>query len=199
MFGILEIMFTAVAISLFAAVYFSEINKKRTISAIWLVALIFSAPLINTEWARMTNLLLDENHSHNALPKEWEDKQVLCIHFPDDSIPLDFRDGRHHFNTVGEEIFVDKLWNNSGVCLGGFSGYENGFNFMLDAINSTDGDLEIIYSESNWGPYITSIGGYEPTGNSYWALSHNGAVSLVGIGDLYLESNSVILWEVATY
>ena len=77
--------------------------------------------------------------------------------------------------------------------------YENGFNFMLDAINSTDEDLEIIYSESNWGPYITSIGGYEPTGNSYWALSHNGAVSLVGIGDLYLESNSVILWEVATY
>ena len=198
MFGIIEIMLTAVALSLFSSTYFKDIKKKQIISAIWLIALIISVPLINTEWSRMTNLLLDEEHSHNGLPKEWEGKQVLCIHFPENSTPPEFRDGRHHFNTVGEEIFVDPLWNKSGICIGGFIDYENGFDFMLDAINATE-NLEVKYSESSWGPYITSIGGYEPTENAYWSLYHNGVVAFVGIGDLFLEPNSVIMWEVVTY
>ena len=69
---------------------------------------------------------------------------------------------------------------------------------MLDATNATE-NLEVKYSVSSWGPYITSIGGYEPTENAYWSLYHNGVVSLVGIGDLSLESDSVIMWEVVTY
>mgnify|MGYP001346808204 CR=1 FL=1 len=75
MFGIIEIMLTAGALTLFSSTYFKDIKKKKVISAIWLIALIISVPLINTEWSRMTNLLLDEEHSHNGLPKEWEDKQ----------------------------------------------------------------------------------------------------------------------------
>jgi len=199
MFGIIEIIFIATAFTLFSSTLFTNLKRKQAISAIWLIALIISIPLINTEWARMTNLLLDEDHSHNGLPKEWENKQVLCIHFPEDSIPLDFIDGRYHFNNVGEEIFVDSSWNKSGACVGGFTDYVNGFNFMLDATNATGEKLEVIYSESNWGPYITSIGGFEPTGNSYWSLYHNGVESMVGIGDLEMKNDSVVVWQVATW
>lgn len=197
--GILAVFFTALAGTVFASTMFSANNRIKAISVIWLVALVIAAPAINTEWSRMSNLLLDDENSHNGLPKEWENKQVLCIHFPDDSIPSDFVDGRHHFNSAGEEIFLDKLWNESGACIGGYTDYENGFNFMLDATNATGGNLEVNYSESSWGPYITSIGGYEPTGNSYWSLHHNGAESMVGIGDLILENNSVVVWKVATW
>ena len=62
-----------------------------------------------------------------------------------------------------------------------------------------DGKLLVNYTESSFGPYVTSIGGFTPTGNSYWALYHNGAMSMVGIGDLELNSNSIILWQVDTW
>jgi hypothetical protein len=199
MADILAILFTALALSIFSSTMFSSNNKIKAISVIWLVALVIAAPAINAEWARMSNLLLEDDHSHNGLPKEWENKQVLCVHFPEDSIPLDFVDGRHHFNTAGEEVFVDTLWNNSGACIGGYVDYESGFNFMLDATNATGGNLEVNYLESSWGIYITSIGGHEPTGNSYWSLYHNGVESMVGIGDLILENNSVVVWQVATW
>ena len=65
--------------------------------------------------------------------------------------------------------------------------------------NLTNVNLEMQYSESSWGVYITSIGWYEPTGNSYWSLYHNGVESMVGIGDLELENDSVIVWQVATW
>ena len=140
MFGIVEIIFIATAFTLFSSTLFTDLKRKQAISAIWLIALIISIPLINTEWARMTNLLLDEEHSHNGLPKEWENKQVLCVHFPEDSIPSDFIEGRYHFNNVGEEVFVDSLWNNSGACIGGFTDYVNGALPIPEKYLKTDPD-----------------------------------------------------------
>ena len=174
-------------------------NRLKALSAIWLVFFVVSASAISHEWARMTNLLLDDDDSHNGLPKEWIGKQAVCIHFPDGSAPEEFADGRHHLNTTGAEVFVDRFWNESGACIGGFSGYENGFDLVLDATNVAGGKLEVGYTVSEWGPYVQSIGGHEPTGDAYWALYHDGAMAMVGIGDLVLDEDSVIVWQVDTW
>ncbi|MEE3134621.1 MAG: DUF4430 domain-containing protein [Candidatus Thermoplasmatota archaeon] len=196
---ILPIIFTALALTAFAGTIFQPKSRLKAISVIWLVTLIISTPIINSEWNRINNLLLDEEKSHYGLPKEWEDKQVMCIHFPDDYTSSEFNDGRHHISSTGETIFIDTYWNESGVCLGGFSEYSNGFDFLLNSTNILDNKLLVNYTESSFGPYVTSIGGFTPTGNSYWALYHNGAMSMVGIGDLELNSNSIILWQVDTW
>jgi len=36
-------------------------------------------------------------------------------------------------------------------------------------------------------------------GGAYWSLYHNGGLSMVGITDLELDSDSVITWRVDTW
>ncbi len=207
MFGLLEIFFVTCAFSFFAGVYYQDLKRKQAISIIILVGLVVAAPLINSEWSRMTNLLLDEENSHYGLPKEWEGTQVICFHFPENLIPEELENGRHHFNSEGVKVFVDTSWNESGACIGGFSNYSNGFTFMLEATNITGELLNVEYSESSFGPYITLIGGIDPcdafvctsSSGAYWSLYHNGELSMVGIGDIVLFEDSVIVWQVATW
>ena len=175
----------------------------RAITAIWLVSLIISAPMINEEWSRMTSVLVEEeSNPHYGLPDIWEDKQVVCIHFPDNATHLEFVEGRHHVDSDGSEFLIDKNSNSTGVCIGGFTGYDTGFSLFIDASNIAADNLEIEYTESDWGILITSIGGLNPGaewGNAYWALYHNGALSTIGISELVLEDDSVILWRVETW
>ena len=201
-----------------------NIGKKQIISMVILVAMIISFPQINKLWLQTTeqarsNLITAENNSHYGLPSEWNNTQVICIHFPVEDVTSNmtasnFTDGRTYFDVSGSEILIDEdsegLVNysknrNSGVCVGGFDNYTVGFNFMLEATNVTNGEIEIGYDDSDWGPYIHTIAGLNAndlTGNfsgAYWSLYHNGVISEVGIGDLVMLENSVIVWEIATW
>ena len=63
-------------------------NRLKVISATWLGVLLVSSPAISTEWGRITsNLVEDSNNPHYGLPDIWNDKQVVCIHFPDNHSP----------------------------------------------------------------------------------------------------------------
>ena len=64
-------------------------------------------------------------------------------------------------------------------------------------------DLELpLYS---FGLMVDSIAGVDPSqmsGNfsgAYWSLYHNGALSMIGIIELELDSDSVITWRVDTW
>ena len=120
------------AVSLISLFLFSETKRLKAISAIWLVSLIISLPMINTEWARMTSeLVAEEGDPHYGLPDIWDGEQVVCIHFPDNSTHAEFNDGRHHIDSDGTDFMTDADANFTGVCIGGFSGYENGFDLLL--------------------------------------------------------------------
>ena len=174
--------------------------------------------LDSTEDAR-SRLITNENNSYYGLPSEWENKQVICIYFPSEFVTQNmtaskFSEDRIFLDVDGSEILIDTNSEDkvnfsediaTGVCIGGFENYTSGFNFMLDATNVVDGGLEVSYDNSVWGPYVHTIGGLNAnklTGNfsgAYWALYHNGVMSDVGIGDLVLSENSVIIWKIATY
>ena len=203
---------------------FEKIGKIQIISLVVLVAVIVAFPQINKLWLESTeevrsSLITTENNTHYGLPSEWENKQVICIHFPVDDVTSNmtasnFTEGRTYFDMSGSEILIDEnsegIVNYSedrttGVCVGGFENYTEGFNFMLEATNVTNGDLDVGYDDGDWGPYVHTIGGLnanELTGNfsgAYWALYHNGVMSDVGIGDLVMLENSVIVWQIATW
>lgn len=174
--------------------------RLKAITAIWLIALIITAPLLNTETADLSaKLVKDEGDAHYGLPESWQGEQVLCIHYPDNSTNADFADGRHFIDENGSDFMTDTTANATGACIGGLSGYLNGWELMLTATNLTGTSLEVAYSESEWGVMVTSIGGFDPSSrwdNSYWALYHNGGLAPVGIKDLVLEDDSVISWQV---
>jgi len=183
-------------------------NRLKALSAIWLVFFLVSAPAISHEWARMTSeLVTEEGDSHHGLPDLWDGQQVVCIHFPNNSTHPDYSDGRHHIDYDGTDFMTDDESSATGACVGGFSGYENGFDLMLNATNTAEGDLEVAYSTSEYGIMIETIGGIDPcssytcssTQGAYWSLYHNNAWSMVGIGELVLQDDSVIVWQVDTW
>ncbi|MAK05098.1 MAG: hypothetical protein CMA03_04340 [Euryarchaeota archaeon] len=203
---------------------FENIGRKHLISVVILVAVIVAFPQINKLWLESTeevrsSLITSENNTHYGLPSEWENTQVICIHFPIEDVTSNmtasnFTEDITYFDASGSEILINEdseaLVNysegrDSGVCVGGFDNYTAGFNFMLEATNVTNGEIEIGYDDSDWGPYIHTIAGLNAndlTGNfsgAYWALYHNGVTSDVGIGDLVMLENSVIVWEIATW
>ena len=77
--------------------------------------------------------------------------------------------------------------------------------FFLNSTNATNGDLDVSYDVTEWGPYVHTIGGLnanELTGNfsgAYWELLNNGEISMVGIGDLIMSEGDVLLWRIATW
>ena len=46
--------------------------------------------------------------------------------------------------------------------------------------------------DTSYGPQIMSLGGIEATGNRYWALYVNGAMSMVGAHDVILLDDTFI-------
>ena len=201
-----------------------NIDSKHIISVVVLITVVIIFPQINKFWLDSTEdarsrLITIENNSYYGLPSEWENKQVICIYFPSEFVTQNmtaskFSEDRIFLNVDGSEILIDANSEDkvnfsediaTGVCIGGFENYTSGFNFMLDATNVVVEGLEVSYDNSVWGPYVHTIGGLNAnklTGNfsgAYWALYHNGLMSDVGIGDLVLSENSVIIWKLATY
>ena len=119
-------------------------NRLKALSVAWVVFLVLSFSTITTEWARMTAELVDEDDDpHYGLPDIWEGEQVVCFHFPEGYAPTGFDDGRHHIDNDGTEFMTDDDWNETGACIGGFSGYNNGWNLLNTAVNTSGNSLEL--------------------------------------------------------
>ena len=181
-------------------------NRLRALSITWLILLVLSFSTITTEWARMTSELVDEEDDpHYGLPDIWEGEQVVCFHFPEGYAPTGLGDGRHHIDNDGTAFMTDDAWIETGVCVGGFSGYNNGWNVLKTAVNTSGNSLELNTTVFPFGLMVNSIGGIDPSlmtgdfGGAYWSLYHNGGLSMVGITDLELDSDSVIPWRVDTW
>jgi len=189
----------------------SENNAFHKIFATFsLVFLIITFSSISTEWNRMTSELVDEaDNPHYGLPDIWDDKQVVCFHFPANSAPSGLDDGRHHFDFDGTDFKTDKDWNETGGCVGGFENFNNGLDLLNAAIEATGSTFLINSTEFSFGLQIDSIAGVEPckvyqcasdgASGAWWALLHNGAYSIVGISDLVLDVDSVLTWQITSY
>ena len=121
----MSILITTITIIIITSLlgYFAPPNEYRLKSAsvVFLVMLLLSSSTLSYEWSRMTSELVDnEEDPHHGLPDIWNDKQVVCFHFPEGSSPSEFADGRHHIDYDGTDFKTDKNWDSTGACIGGF-------------------------------------------------------------------------------
>ena len=75
-------------------------------------------------------LIEEEDDPHYGLPDIWDGKQVVCIHFPQAEAPDGYEQGRKHIDFDGSEFMGDEEWNESGACIGGFSGHDSAWSLM---------------------------------------------------------------------
>lgn len=175
-------------------------------SVVVLIVLILIAPSIQDRLSEETVRFVEDNESaHDGLPTEWEGKQVICIHFPVSSPHDKFSQGVTMIGIDGSDLGVNEDLNRTGACVGGFDGYSNGLDFMMDSTRLANGDLSVGYDVGQWGAFIHTIGGLNAdtlTGDfngAYWQLDHNGEYSMVGIGDLVMSEGDVITWSIGTW
>ena len=168
-----------------------------------LLLLPFITDSVNEEVARFVS---DSESSHVGLPNEWDENQAICIYFPVEHPHPVYSSGVSMINADGSMIGVNYDLNLTGACVGGFEGYTDGINFMMDATRVAGGHLAVGYSVNpNWGEFVHTIGGLndqEVQGDfngAYWSLSHNGRYSVVGIGSLVMEEGDVISWNIETW
>ena len=182
-------------------------DKVRSLSLVFLLLVLISLPFlqdrVNLEAAKFVS---DNESAHNGLPIEWNDKQVICIFFPFDHPHVEFSSGVTMIGPDGVVIGVNDDLNSSGACVGGFFGYEDGMEFMMDATRAAGGKLAVGYKTNpNWGEWVHTIGGLNENeiqgdfNGAYWSLLHNGGYSMVGIGNLVMSEGDVISWEIATW
>ncbi len=181
-------------------------NDLKPAAIVAVIVLIILTPAIQNalkeEAAKYVN---DSESSHDGMPESWNESQILCVLFPDDSPHAEFNSGVTMIESDGSTYGVNADYNGTGACVGGFSGYTDGMSFFLDATNATNGDLAVGYDVGDWGPYVHTIGGLNAnnlTGDfsgAYWELHHNGALSMVGIGDVILSEGDVLLWRIGTW
>ena len=142
-----------------------------------------------------SELIDDEGDSHYGLPDIWEDKQVVCFHFPDGHAPDGYGGARYHIDSDGTQFMTDSDWNQTGACIGGFSDFENGLALMDEAVATSGGDFAYNSTQYTFGIFFNSIAEVNPcdvsacsdTSGAYWVLFHNGQRAMVGIGDLELD------------
>jgi hypothetical protein len=168
-----------------------------------LLLLPFITDSVNEEVARFVS---DSESSHVGLPNEWDENQAICIYFPVEHPHPVYSSGVSMINADGSMIGVNYDLNLTGACVGGFEGYTDGMNFMMDATRVAGGHLAVGYSVNpNWGEFVHTIGGLndqEVQGDfngAYWSLTHNGRYSVVGIGSLVMEEGDVISWNIETW
>lgn len=175
-------------------------------SVVALVALLLLAPSIQDRLAEESTRYIEDNESsHHGLPSDWDEQQVLCVYFPSDSPHSEFNLGVTMIGPDGNEIGTNDDLNRTGACVGGFEGYSNGLDFMMNSTRMANGQLSVGYEVGQWGAFVHTIGGLNPdslTGDfngAYWHLDHNGAPSMVGIGDLIMSEGDVIEWSIGTW
>ncbi len=182
----------------------SDFLKPASVAAF--IALVILAPSLQELLTEEAYEYVDDNDSsHDGLPMEWEKKQVICVFFPADPPHDGFSTGVTMIDADGIELGVNQNLNRTGACVGGFEGYSRGLDFMMDSTRSARGALSVGYDVGQLGHYVHTIGGLNAdamTGDfngAYWNLDHNGAISLVGIGDLVMSEGDVISWSIATW
>ena len=182
-------------------------DRLRLGSTVLLVAVLFLFPFIrdsvNEEVARFVS---DSESSHDGLPTEWDESQVICIYFPAEYPHSVYSSGVSMIDADGSIIGVNNDFNLTGACVGGFEGYTDGLNFMMDATRVAGGHLAVGYFVNpNWGEFVHTIGGLSDKeiqgdfNGAYWSLTHNGRYSMVGIGSLVMEESDVISWNIETW
>ena len=183
----------------------SDILKPASVVA--LLTLVILAPSIQDVLTDEAYKYVDDSESaHDGLPVEWENKQVICVFFPADTPQgEEFSKGITMIDADGVELGENQNLNGTGACVGGFEGYSNGLDFMMDSTRSARGTLSVGYDVGQWGHYVHTIGGLNADAmkgdfnGAYWNLDHNGGVSMVGIGDLVMSEGDVISWSIETW
>jgi len=185
---------------------FTDSNRLRIASIIILVILVLLSPFIREKTSRESAEFVKDNQSaHDGLPMDWEDKQVICVLFPEENQHKEYNEGITMIDRSGEIMDSNPELNGTGACIGGFSSYTNGLDFAMDATRIANGKLSIAYEDGDWGPFVHTIGGLnadEISGDfngAYWKLDHNGETSMVGIGDLVMSEGDVLLWSISTW
>ena len=185
-----------------------EEERLKNLSIAWVILLLVTFPTLSTEWARMTSELIDdEGDPHYGLPDIWDGKQVVCFHFPEGHAPDGYDGARYHIDSDGTQFMSDSDWNQTGACIGGFSGFDNGLALMDEAVAVSGGDFAYNATQYTFGMLINSIAEVNPcevspcseTSGAWWALFHNGPLATAGISDLELETDSVITWSIETW
>tara|TARA_B100000029_G_C17274987_1_gene851265 strand:- start:111 stop:662 length:552 start_codon:yes stop_codon:yes gene_type:complete len=171
-----------------------------------LLVVIFITPEIQDRLAVEASRYVDDNESsHDGLPKKWVEKQTICVFFPEDYPHQDFSQGVTMIDQDGETIGINEDFFQTGACIGGFNGYTDGMDFMMDSTRAARGKLSVGYEVGEWGPFVHTIGGLNANsvtgdfGGAYWNLDHNDGTSMVGIGDLVMSEGDVISWSIGTW
>ena len=107
-----------------------------------LLLLPFIRDSVNEEVARFVS---DSESSHVGLPTEWDENQVICIYFPVEYPHPVYSSGVSMIDADGSTIGVNYDLNLTGACVGGFEGYTDGMNFMMDATRVAGGHLAVGY------------------------------------------------------
>jgi hypothetical protein len=74
-------------------------------------------------------------------------------------------------------------------------------NVLTSMNNAASMSSKFTFSSANscpWGAFVTTIQGYTPTGNAYWALYVNGEFSPVGPSTAILNWNDSFSWNVVS-
>ncbi len=181
-------------------------DKLKPASILVLVTLVLLASTIQDALSKEAAKFVGDNEStHHGLPLEWNGDQVICVLYPPDYPHAEFNYGVTMIDSDGTTLGVNENYNGTGACIGGFEGYSEGLEFMMDATRAASDLLAVGYEVGEWGPFVHTIGGLnanQVTGDfsgAYWNLDHNGATSMVGIGDLVLSEGDVILWSISTW
>lgn len=180
-------------------------DKLKPGSLILLFAVIILAPIIQDRLSEEAVKYVQDNASaHNGMPTEWDGKQVYCVLFPEYFSHSEYSSGVTMIGPSGSHLGVNDQYNGTGACVGGLVGYSSGMELMLNATEIAGGSLSVDYDVGEWGPYVHTIGGLNAdniTGDfnwAWWSLEHNGAASMVGIGDLVMSEGDVIIWRIST-
>ncbi len=175
-------------------------------SVVALLSLLVLAPSIQDRLSEEASKYVDDSDSaRHGLPTQWENTQVICVFFPEDSPHSEFSDGVTMIGSDGEEVGNNQNLNTTGACIGGLGGYSNGVDFMMDSTRLARGHLSVGYDVGQWGHFVHTIGGLNAetlTGDfkgAYWNLNHNGAPSTVGIGNLVMSEGDIIEWSIGTW
>ena len=127
-------------------------------SVVALLALLLLAPSIQDRLAAESTRYIEDNESsHHGLPAEWDEQQVLCIYFPSDSPHSEFNLGVTMIGPDGEEIGTNEDLNRTGACVGGFEGYSNGLDFMMNSTRMANGHLSVGYEVGQWGAFVHTL------------------------------------------
>lgn len=79
--------------------------------------------------------------------------------------------------------------------------YEGDFDtdeeFLLGLLENEDGELEVEFLNSNFGPMVIGMKGYSADQNSeYFHITVNGEDAMVGVSEIPLEEDGIYMFEI---